>query len=96
MADDMRDYMRQRVVEETVRLGFPEEFGQLVAEQLGGEWSCRRMLGYLTGAQPRSMEDVADEMLAILADRQRIVETKRADQSTAAVTAFYNRPGREA
>ncbi len=76
-------------------LGYPEELGAALAAGLGGEWSMRRMAGYLRGARPRSMEEIADEMVAILDHRQSIVERKRAEHSQEQLTRFYNRNEQE-
>ena len=76
-------------------LGYPEELGAALAAGLGGEWSMKRMAGYLRGARPRSMEEIADEMVAILDHRQSIVERKRAEQSQEQLTRFDNRDKEE-
>lgn len=72
-------------------LGYPGEFGEVIASQLGGEWSMRRMTSYLRGADPHSPEEIADEMLAILQMRERYVEQKISEHANASITAFYNR-----
>lgn len=90
-----RDELARAVVREIERCGFPREFGYVVTRELGGPWSLTRMLGYLRGVRPTSADDIADELLAILADRDRIVRQQQAEQSNAALTAFYNRPDRE-
>ena len=72
-------------------LGYPDELASALAAGLGGEWSMKRMAGYLRGARPRSMEEIADEMVAILDHRRSIVERKRAEQSQEQLTRFYNR-----
>ena len=72
-------------------LGYPEELGAALAAGLGGEWSMRRMAGYLRGARPRTMEEIADEMVAILDQRRTIVERKMAEHSQEQLTRFYNR-----
>ena len=51
----------------------------------------RRMAGYLRGAKPRTMEEIADEMVAILDHRRSIVERKMSEQSQEQLTRFYNR-----
>ena len=38
-----------------------------------------RMIGYLHHAKPRTAEEIADEMLAILDDRRRWVNKKSAE-----------------
>ncbi|MGM9942411.1 MAG: hypothetical protein ACI32N_10560 [Bulleidia sp.] len=45
--------------------GYPEVFGELIADELKTEKQMNRMIGYLLNAKPSSMEEIADEMLAI-------------------------------
>lgn len=80
------------LLEAVVELGFPAEFGVALAAGLGGEWSMRRMIGYLRGARPRTMEQVADELVAITDERARIVERKMSERAQGTLTEFYNRP----
>ena len=79
------------LLEAVVELGFPVEFGAALAAGLGGEWSMRRMIGYLRGARPRSMEQIADELVAITDERTRIVERKMSERAQGTLTEFYNR-----
>ena len=83
---------RNELVAAVVRLGFPPEFGLVLAVELGGEKSMRRMTGYLRGAGPKTMEEVADELVAILEQRANWVERKIGERANASMTAFYNRP----
>ena len=62
-----------------VRMGYPEEFGKLIARNLGSEKTMRRMTAYLHSAKPRSAEEIADEMLAIMSDRERWIQKKEAE-----------------
>ena len=89
---EQRDVLARSVMSEFERLGFPKEFGYVVVRELGGPWSLSRMLGYLRGVRPTRADEIADELLAIVADRDRIVRQQQAEQSNAAITAFYNRP----
>ncbi|MBQ9911246.1 MAG: hypothetical protein IJM50_07090 [Lachnospiraceae bacterium] len=63
-------------------LGHPAEFGYLIAKNLGSEKMMRRMTQYLKTTKPRSAEEIADEMLAIMSDRDRWVQKKEME--------FYN------
>lgn len=74
-----------------VARGLPPEFGQALAAGLGTENAIRRMTGYLYGARPRSMEEIADEMVAICEQRDRWVERKKSEYYQAKANAFYNR-----
>ena len=38
-----------------------------------------RMIGYLRNAKPQSAEEIADEMLAIMEDRERWTKKKEAE-----------------
>lgn len=48
------------------------------------------MIGYLYRYDKPSLEDVADEMLAILEDRNRIMEKKELERVNAAWNEFLN------
>lgn len=82
----------QELEDVVVELGYPEEFAQVLAHELGGEKSMRRMASYIRQAQPTSPEQIADEMLAIVAQRQSWVEHKISERANDSITAFYNRP----
>ena len=66
-----------------VRMGYPEEFGRMIAKNLGSEKTMRRMTNYLRNAGPRSAEEIADEMLAIMSDRERWIRKKEAEKANA-------------
>lgn len=88
---EAREAARADLIDAIEQLGYPGEFGEVIASQLGGEWSLRRMTSYLRGANPRSPEEIADEMLAILQMRERYVEQKISEHANASITTFYNR-----
>ncbi len=83
-----------QVVRATEGLGYPEEFGHVIAGELRTEKAQARMAAYLRQANPRSPEEIADEMLAIIQDRDRWVERKKSEYYEAKVTEWYNRPDR--
>ena len=56
----------------------PESFGTAIAENLRTEKTISRMIGYLCHARPGSAEEIADEMLAIMEDRERWIRKKSA------------------
>ena len=77
MEEKLREELTDALIRETVRLGYPAEFGKAIAIGLGTESTMRRMIGYLKSAAPGSMEEIADEMMAILADRDKWMEKKK-------------------
>lgn len=50
------------------KMGYPKEFGVLIAQELKTEKQISRMIGYLYQSKHVSMEEIADEMLAIKED----------------------------
>ena len=60
---DERERIYRQLVETIVKMGYPEGFG----------------LGYLKAAKPKTAEEIADEMLAIMDDRERWIQKKSAE-----------------
>ena len=80
---DERGRISQELVNIVVRMGYPKEFGIAIANNLRTEKTMSRMIGYLRNAKPRSAEEIADEMLAIMSDRERWIKKKEAEQANA-------------
>ena len=74
-----------------VDLGYPEEFAQVLAGELRSEKAMLRLASYIRNAQPSSPEQIAEEMLVIVSERNRWVEQKMSEHANATMTAFYNR-----
>ena len=89
---DERTLLREELIEKIRKLGFPEELGAAVANQLGTPGAMRRMLGYLRQVKPASAEELVDEMLAILEDRERWVRKKTAEYYNAKYNELLNSP----
>lgn len=66
------------------RKGYPEEFCLVVSSYLNTDFTAKRMIGYLYHCGKPAMEDVADELLAILEDRAAIMAKKRTESANAA------------
>jgi hypothetical protein len=71
-------------------LGFPEEFGEVLARELRTETAIRRMNGYLRLARPKRTEDIVDEMLSITADRDRWMQKKASESYNSRYNAYLN------
>lgn len=63
--------------------GYPEPFCDQIARNLNTDWTAQRMIGYLSHYKKLPMEDVADEMLAILSDRNCIMQKKELENTNA-------------
>lgn len=69
--------------------GYPLEFCELISRELNTPWTAKRMLGYLKN-QPRIREeDIVDEMLAILSDRERIHQKKEMEYYQSKINELY-------
>ena len=55
-----------------LRKGYPEEFAKIIAAEMSTDFTAERMISYIGRAGLRPLEEVADEMLAIQSDRDRI------------------------
>ena len=83
MGASSRQAVYEELVDTIVRMGYPEEFGILIADSLKGEKSMARMSSYLHQFRPTSAEEITDEMLSILEDNSRWREKK--------ISEFYNK-----
>ena len=72
-----------------VREGYPADFAALVAKEMNTDYLARRMIAYVTRAGLIPPEEFADEMLAILEDRDRFVQKHMAEEAQAKVSEFY-------
>ena len=73
---------------EVLSLGFPREFGDLLAKELGSPRAMGRMTAYLRSTNPHSVEMIVDEMLAISAEVQTWRERKESQEAQASYTAY--------
>ena len=73
---------------EVLSLGFPREFGDLLAKELGSPKAIGRMTSYLKCTKPHSVEMIVDEMLAIQAEVQTWRERKESQEAQASYTAY--------
>ena len=66
-----------------LKRGYPEPFCDEVTRNLNTDWTAQRMIGYLSHYEKLRLEDVADEVLAILSDRNRIMDKKETEAANA-------------
>lgn len=72
-----------------IRKGYPAEFAGLIAGQMNTEYTSQRMIAYVSRAGLVPPEELADEMLAILADRDRLREKHIALAAQEKVNRLY-------
>ncbi len=70
--------------------GFPEDFCREIAyKRMNTDYTASRMLGYLYRYTEPRIEDVVDEMLAILSDRDTLIKKHELEQAQAKLNKIY-------
>ena len=70
--------------------GYPKEFCAEVAyKNMNTDYTATRMLGYLYRVSNPRIEDLVDEMLAILSDRDAIIQKKEMEHAQAVINEIY-------
>lgn len=63
--------------------GYPEEFCDIITKNLNTDFTAQRMIGYLYHYDHPPVEEIADEMISILLDRNQIMEKKELEEVNA-------------
>ena len=71
-----------------VSRGYLEEFSKLIAMELNTDYTADRMIRYISRGD-HSLEEVADEMLAILSDRDRIRQKHELEFNQSKINELY-------
>ena len=70
--------------------GYPKELCAEVAyKNMNTDYTATRMLGYLYRVSNPRIEDLVDEMLAILSDRDAIIQKKEMEHAQAVINEIY-------
>ena len=77
--------LRGGLVRLMVREGYPPEFAALVAKEMNTEYLARRMIAYVSRVGLIPPEEFADEMLAIIEDRDRYMKKHLTEEAQAKV-----------
>ncbi len=72
-------------------IGYPRDLATVLADELRGEKSMCRMAAYLRAARPKTMDEIADEMLAIIEQRNTWVKKKITEHAQSSFNEFLNR-----
>lgn len=71
--------------------GYPKDFCTEIAyKNMNTDYTATRMLGYLYRVTNPRIEDLVDEMLAILSDRDEIMRKKKMEHAQAVINDIYN------
>ncbi len=70
--------------------GYQEDLCKEIAyKYMNTDYTATRMLGYLYRISQPRVEDLVDEMLAILSDRQQIIQKKEMEQAQTVMNDIY-------
>lgn len=69
---------------------YPENVALAIANELNTDFTAGQMLGYLSHIRKPPLEELADEMLSILALRNRIQSKKKMEYYQSKVNASYD------
>ena len=72
-----------------LRKGYPEEFTRLICMELNTDFTAERMISYIGGRDMHRLEDVADEMVAILDFRDRQINKHITEHAQASINDLY-------
>ena len=70
--------------------GYPKDFcAEIAYRNMKTDYTATRMLGYLYRVSDPRIEDLVDEMLAILSDRDAIIQKKELEYAQAVINEIY-------
>ena len=70
--------------------GYPKELcAEIAYKNMNTDYTATRMLGYLYRISNQRIEDLIDEMLAILSDRNAIIQKKELEQAQSVINDVY-------
>lgn len=70
--------------------GYPKDFcAEIAYKNMNTDYTATRMLGYLYRISNPRIEDLVDEMLAILSDRDAIIQKKEMEHAQAVINEIY-------
>ena len=70
--------------------GYPKEFcAEIAYKNMNTDYTATRMIGYLYRVTNPRIEDLVDEMLAILSDRDEIMRKKEMEHAQAVLNDIY-------
>lgn len=68
--------LSKQLYELMLQRGYEESFCDIITKNLNTDFTAQRMIGYLYHYEHPPVEEIADEMITILSDRNRIMQKK--------------------
>ena len=81
---------RRRLSLAAAEAGYPEELAEMLAKHLRNPRAMERMAAYLSCVRPKSMEMIADELVAITSDAETWRKKKESREAQAGYSAWLS------
>lgn len=79
-----------KLYKELLDKGYPESLCKEIAyKYMNTDYTATRMLGYLYRYSEAREEDVVDEMIAILSDKEEIIKKKELEHAQSTINDVY-------
>lgn len=75
--------LSRQLYELMLQRGYEKNFCDIVTKNLNTDFTASRMIGYLYHYDHTPVEEIADEMISILSDRNRIMQKKELEETNA-------------
>jgi len=82
--------LSQELYQIMLEKGYQERFCDLITQNLNTDFTAQRMIFYLSHYSELPEGEIVDEMLAILGDRNRIMQKKQLEHSNAVYNEYLN------
>ncbi|MCD7743840.1 MAG: hypothetical protein LUI13_00860 [Lachnospiraceae bacterium] len=82
--------LSQELYQIMLEKGYEERFCDLITQNLNTDFTAQRMIYYLSHYSELPEGEIVDEMLAILGDRNRIMQKKQLEHSNAVYNEYLN------
>ena len=84
-----RTELSMQLYDMLLKRGYPEALCELITRNLNTDYTASRMIGYLSHYSELPELEIVDEMLAILSDRNAIMQKKEVEHTQAKINEMY-------
>ena len=84
-----RTELSMQLYDMLLKRGYPEALCELITRNLNTDYTAARMIGYLSHYSELPELEIVDEMLAILSDRNAIMQKKEVEHTQAKINEMY-------
>lgn len=84
-----RTELSMQLYDMLLKRGYPEALCELITRNLNTDYTATRMIGYLSHYSELPELEIVDEMLAILSDRNAIMQKKEVEHAQTKINEMY-------